>query len=73
MSTTENRINELAREHLGQDLNFEAGFGDSDVNSVDAVAFLKKVGEDFGVTISNENIAQFQTLRDVVGFIDANG
>ena len=73
MSSTEDRINALAREHLGQDLDFEAGFGDSDVNSVDAVAFLKKVGENFGVPVGNENIAQFQSLRDLVNFLDSNG
>ena len=49
-----------------------SGLGDSGVSSVDAVAFVKKVGEAFDVTIAPEDFAEFQNLRDLVNHLDSN-
>ena len=71
MSTTENQIRELAEQHLGRDVDFDVGVGESDISSMELVAFLKKVEEAFNVPISNTDSAEFQNLRDLVGFIDS--
>ena len=74
MASTEERVRDLANEHLklGRDPNFDAGLGDSDVSSGDAVAFVKKTGEAFGVEIPPEEVANFKTLRDLVRYLDAH-
>ena len=72
MSATENRVRELFRQHLDvdRDPNFDVGLGDSGVSSIDAVKFVKKVGEAFNVEMRPEDVAKFQTLRDVVTYLD---
>ena len=73
MASTEDRVRELVNQHLnlGREPNFDAGLGESDVSSVDAVAFVKKAGEAFGVEIPPEKVANFQTLRDLVRYLDS--
>lgn len=73
MASTEDRVRELANQHLnlGRAPNFDAGLGESDVSSVDAVAFVKKAGEAFGVEIPPEQVANFKTLRDLVRYLDS--
>ena len=75
MAATEDRVRELFHEHLGlgREPDFDVEMGDSGVSSVDAVAFVKKVGEAFGLEISPEDSAKFRSLRDVVGYIDTHG
>lgn len=74
MSATEDRVRELFHEHLalGREPDFDVGLGDSGVSSVDAVAFAKKVGEAFDLEIPPEDFAEFQTLRDLVGYLDSH-
>lgn len=75
MSATEDRVRELFHEHLdlGREPDFDVGLGDSGVSSVDAVAFVKQVGEAFNVTIPPEEFAQFRNLRDLVSYLDSHG
>ena len=74
MSATENRLTELFRQHLGlgRDPDFDVGMGDSGVSSVDAVEFIKKVGEAFDVELPPEDVAKFQNLRDLVQYLDTH-
>lgn len=74
MSATEDRVRALFHEHLdlGREPDFDVGLGDSGVSSVDAVAFVKKVGEAFDVTIAPEDFAEFQNLRDLINHLDSN-
>ena len=74
MSATEDRVRALFNEHLDSDRDpdFDVGLGDSGVSSVDAVAFVKKVGEAFDVTIPAQDFAEFQNLRDLVGYLDSH-
>ena len=73
MSATENRVRELFRQHLDadRDPNFDVGLGDSGVSSMDAVRFVKEVGEAFNVEMRAEDVAEFQNLRDLVNYLDA--
>ena len=75
MSATEDRVRELFHQHLDadRDPNFDVGLGDSGVSSMDAVKFVKKVGEAFNVTMRSEDVAEFQTLRDLVTYLDTHG
>ncbi len=71
---SEDRIMELARNNLGLDREpgLDASFGDSGVSSVDAIAFMKVVGQEFGVEISADDLAQISTLRGLAEFVDSN-
>jgi len=73
MSATENRVRWLFRQHLDadRDPNFDVGLGDSGVSSMDAVRFVKEVGEAFNVEMRAEDVAEFQNLRDLVNYLDA--
>ena len=74
MTTTEARIQELARQHLdiGRDLNLDTGLLSSDISSLDAVDFVKKVGGAFGVESPPEEVASWKNLRDLAAFLDSN-
>ncbi len=74
MSSTEDRLKKLVQENLdiGQDPNLDAGFGESGVSSVDAVAFIKLVGQEFNVAIPPGDFSQFQTLRELAQYVDSN-
>ena len=43
---------------------------DLGMNSVDAVAFLKRVSDDFGVEISLEDAASWKTLSDLTDYLE---
>ncbi|MDE0149085.1 MAG: acyl carrier protein [Rhodospirillaceae bacterium] len=74
MSATQDRVRALFREHLDadRDPDFGVGLGDSGISSMDAVKFVKACGEAFGVEMRAEDVADFQTLGDVVTYLDAN-
>ena len=74
MSATEDRVRELFRQHLdaNRDPDLEIGLGESGISSMDAVKFVKKVGEAFNVTMRSEDVAEFQTLRDLVTYLDTH-
>ena len=73
MSSTDERISELYVKHLAPqgEPNFDAGLDDTGVSSVDAVAFIEKVGEAFNVTIPPEAFAEFSCLRDLATYLDS--
>jgi len=74
MSSTENRLKELADQHLGlgSDPDFDAQLADSGVSSVDAVAFFKEINSGFSLGLRAEECLQFKTLRLLADYIDAN-
>ena len=73
MSATEERLRTLVDEHLdvGRDVNFDAKLADAGVSSVDTVAFLKVITQEFNVSIPPEDYAQLQTMRDLIGYLDS--
>ena len=75
MSASQDRVRALFREHLDpdRDPDFGVGLGDSGVSSMDAVDFVKKVGEAFNVEIPPASVAEFQTLGDLVSYLDTHG
>ncbi len=74
MSSTENRIKELANQHLGlgPDPDLDAQLADAGVSSVDAVAFFKEVNGEFSLGLQAEECLQFKTLRLLADHIGAN-
>lgn len=74
MTTTEARIQALARQYLGigRDLDLDAGLLSADISSLDAVAFVKKVGSAFSVDIPPKEVANWRNLRDFAAFLDTN-
>ena len=75
MSSTEDRIKKIIDDNLdlGRAPDFDAKLVDSGVSSVDCVAFFKLVNEEFNLGLVAEQCRQFETLRDLVSFIDARG
>ncbi len=75
MSSTEDRVRKIIDENLDveRDPNFDAKLVDSGVSSVDCVAFFKLVNEEFNLGLVADQCRQFETLRDLVNFIDARG
>lgn len=73
MSSTEDRLRALAAEHLdvGEDLNFDVSLSDAGVSSVDTVAFLRVIIQEFDVSIPPDDYAQIRTMRDLVGYLDS--
>ncbi len=74
MASIEDRLNSLAKRHLklDHDLDLDAGLTDSEVSSADAVAFIRRCGEEFGVTMSPETVAGFKNMRDVASYIGSH-
>ena len=74
MATAADRLKELANEHLdlGHEPDLDAKFSDSGVSSVDAVAFIRVVNQDFNITIPPEQVAGMETLRDLAAYLDTN-
>ena len=73
MSTTETRLRELAQQHLGldRDPNFDGKLADSGVSSLNAVAFMKLVEKEFGLSLSAADWSNIGTLRGLVDQIDS--
>jgi len=74
MTPTENRLQALANESLNisGSANLDAGLSDSDVSSMDAVAFIKLAGKEFKVAIPPEDFAQITSLRALGAYLDAH-
>ncbi len=65
MSNTADRIKSLVEESLGKgEVNLD------EISSLDKVALLKKVESEFGVSILGRDDINFESLADVVSFID---
>ena len=73
MASTADRLLELCRDNLdtGRELSLDLAFADSDVSSVDAIAFVKLAATTFGVAIEPEDVAGFATLQDIADHIEA--
>ncbi len=72
MASTVDRIKQLIDEHLdlGRDADFDAQLADSEVSSIDAVAFFKEVNREFNLELEAEDCLQFKTLQQLVTYID---
>ncbi|MCE2453368.1 MAG: acyl carrier protein [Nitrospinae bacterium] len=75
MSATKDRINQIVANTLDLDHepDFNAQLGESEINSMEAVAFFKLVDKEFGLGMAIEDFSKFQTLQDLVEHIDARG
>lgn len=71
MATVEERIFELAQENLdlGRDPDWDLTFGESDVSSMDAVAFIKLLDKEFGIEIPPEELAEVDTMRKLAAVV----
>lgn len=74
MSNTHDRVASLARKFLDpvREPNFDASFSESAISSMDAMAFAKAVGSEFNCDIPADDFANFNSLRDLVSYLDAN-
>jgi acyl carrier protein len=77
MATTEERLRKLVDENLevdgrpiGSELHLDRNLGDAGVSSVDFVAFMKVVVQEFGVELSAGDCENFQTLADLIEYMD---
>ena len=73
MHSTENRLRALIGEHLdlNREANLDGGFSDAGVSSVDAVAFMRVVEGEFGVSIPPEECATIDTFQKLIAHIDS--
>lgn len=72
MATTEGRIRQIIADNLdiGREPDLDAKLVDSGVSSVDCVAFFKIVNEEFSLGLAAEECRQFETLGQLVKYID---
>lgn len=71
MASVEDRLFNLARDNLdlGRDPDWDMKLSDSDVSSVDAVAFIKLVNSEFGVNIQPEELGEMETMRELAATV----
>ncbi len=74
MASVEQRLSDLAKENLdlGHEPDLDLKFSESDVSSVDAVAFVKLVNQEFGIEIPPEDLAELDTMRSLASYIEAH-
>ena len=74
MATTEERIRQLADEHLateeGQRLSLDVDITDEGVSSVAGVAFVRLVGRELNVELPPEDVSEMRSLRDLINYRD---
>lgn len=72
MTSTEDRVRALMAEHLDIDREVDRGvkFAEAGVSSVDAVAFLKVITQEFKVAIPPGDYPGLQTLGDLIGYLE---
>ncbi len=75
MSSTKDRIKGIIDNNLDLDRepDFHAKLVESGVSSVDCIAFFKIVNDEFNLGLVAEECRQFETLHDLVTFIDGRG
>ncbi len=73
MSATETQLRALINEHLdlGREADLGRGFSDSGISSLDAVAFMRIVEREFGVSIPPEDCGKMETFGKLVAYLDA--
>lgn len=74
MSANETRLRALVDQHLGlgRPPNFDGSLADAGVSSLNAVAFMKVVEKEFGLSISAEQWAGIGTLRRLADHLDSH-
>lgn len=72
MASSEDRIKQLFQESMGRPVNTSASVADTGVSSLDAVAFVKRVGDEFNMAIPPEDVANFKTFEDLVAYVDSH-
>ncbi len=77
MATTEERLRKLVDENLevdgrtiGRELDLSKNLRDAGVSSVDFVAFIKVVVNEFGIDMSVGDCENLQNLEELIGFLD---
>ena len=70
MSSTEDRMKTLAEKHFGMDVDIDVSLRDTEISSLDQLAFLKRVAEEFQTAISSVDAEQFENLRALAKYID---
>ena len=78
MPSTEERLRKLVDDNLeiqgrsaGDPLNLGSSLRDSGVSSVDFVAFVKVVADEFGVSFSPEECAKYNTVGELIARLDS--
>lgn len=74
MAAVEERLGALAEHHLGiaDRALLDAPWGELGINSMDAVAFLKSVAEEFGVGITPGVATGLSNMRDLIDYVETN-
>lgn len=72
MASVEERVGALVEKHLGisDRAQLDVNTSELGVNSMDAVAFLKTVNQEFGVNIAPNEAAGFPKLRDLINHLE---
>lgn len=75
MASVEERVGSLVEKHLGisDRALLDVDTSELGVNSMDAVAFLKQVNQEFGVNIAPDAAAGFGKLRDLINHLEGGG
>lgn len=73
MAGTESRLMALIDEHLdlGRAPDLDRGLADSGISSLNAVAFMKVVSREFGVTVPPEDCDKIGTLGKLIAYLDS--
>lgn len=73
MASSLDRILSLAEEHLdlGRELNLDVKFSESGVSSMAALAFVRVLNEELGLSIAPADLDEFDTIRSLVAHIDS--
>ena len=71
--SVETRLFALAQENLelGRDPDWDLKLSESDISSMDAVAFIKLVYHEFGIEIPAEALGEIDTMRSLAKYIEA--
>ena len=72
MSPFETRFFALAQENLdlGRDPDWDLKISESDISSMDAVAFIKLVSHEFGIEIPAGDLADIDTMRGLAKYVE---
>lgn len=77
MASTEERLRQLVDENLevdgrpiGRDLDASKNMMDAGVSSVEFVAFMRVVAQEFGVDMTPGDCENFESLSDLVAYLD---
>ncbi len=71
MASVDERISNLVEEHLGitDHTRLSAKSSELGINSLVLVAFLKKVNEEFSISVSPSEAPSFTTLQDFINHV----